>query len=152
MNSALQRRKTAVPSRTDFLGTHDASAALIEPASKNNFHPAVLKAGGVTRKIDFGRFIKSPPVANAESAAVKRAFHFITLQGTHIQRRVFVGAGVVHGKRRTIDVRNQDALAFALIALHCARWEILSGTDVYPFAGGRCGGIKGHRLRLGPAH
>ena len=63
-----------------------------------------------------------------------------------------MGAGVVHSKRRAIDVRNQDALTFALVALHCAGREILSGTDVYPCAGGGFGRIKDHRLRLGPAH
>ena len=63
-----------------------------------------------------------------------------------------MGAGVVHSKRRAIDVRNQDALTFALVALHCAGREIPSGTDVYPCAGGGFGRIKDHRLRLGPAH
>jgi hypothetical protein len=130
----------------------DVLEALIEPASKNNFYPAVLKAGGVTRKIDFGRLIKCPPIPKAESAAVKWAFHFITLQGAHIKRGVFMGASVVHSKRRTIDVRDQDALTFALIALHCAGREMLSGADVYPCAGGGFGRIKGHRLRLGPVH
>ena len=47
-----------------------------------------------------------------------------------------MGAGVIHSKRHAIDVRNQDALTFALVALHCAGREILSGTDVYPCAGG----------------
>ena len=63
----------------------DVSEALIEPASKHNLDPAIMKAGGVTRKIDFGRLIKCPPIPKAESAAVKWAFHFITLQGAHIK-------------------------------------------------------------------
>lgn len=110
----------------------DVSEALIELASKNNFYPTVLKAGGVARKIDFGGLIKCPPIPQAELAAVKWAFHFITLQGAHIKRCVFMGASVVHSKRRTIDVRNQDALTLAFIALHCAGREILSSADVYP--------------------
>ena len=79
MNSALQRRKTEVLSRSDFLGTPDASAALIEPRGENDFHPTVLEAGGVTDKVDLSRLIQRSPVAKAESAAVKRAFHFISL-------------------------------------------------------------------------
>ena len=104
----------------------DVSEALIEPASKNDFYPAVFKAGGVARKIDFGRLIQSSH-SEGKSAAVERAFHFITLQGAHIKRGVFMSASVVHSKRRTIDVRNQNAVTFALIALHCAGREILSG-------------------------
>ena len=79
MSSVLQRRKTEVPSRTDFLGTHDASKALIESAGENDFHPTVLEAGGVTDKVDLSRFIQRSPVAKAESAAVERAFHFTSL-------------------------------------------------------------------------
>ena len=62
-----------------------------------------------------------------------------------------MGAGVGDRKRDTLDIGDEDAILFEVIALHCPWREIFNSADVDPRTSGGLSFIKGHRLNPFPA-